>query len=80
MSFSWFTVAKFIYIIYILFTFCFNSKNLVFAFRGPIKYFESASPELGRPGDGKQTISYVQPRWETWQKYFYLLNLLFDPK
>ena len=27
-----------------------------FAFRGPIKYFESAPPELGRSGDGKGII------------------------
>ena len=31
----------------------FNSGKL-FPFRGPIKYFESALPELGRSGDGKQ--------------------------
>ena len=34
---------------------CFlTQKN--FAFRGPVKYFESAPPELGRSGDGKRTI------------------------
>ena len=33
----------------------FNSEN-IFAFRGPIKFFESAPPELGRSDDGKQTI------------------------
>ena len=32
-----------------------NSKT-IFAFKGPIKYFESTLPELGRSGDGKQTI------------------------
>ena len=30
----------------------FNSEK-VFAFRGPIKYFESAPPELHQSGDGK---------------------------
>ena len=34
--------------------FFWTSKN--FAFRGPIKYFVSVPPELGRSGDGKQTI------------------------
>ena len=33
----------------------FNSEK-VFAFRGPIKYFESAPPELHQSGDGKQKI------------------------
>ena len=33
----------------------FKSKK-VFAFRDPIKYFESAPSELGQSGDGKQTI------------------------
>ena len=28
----------------------------MFPFRGPIKYFESAPPELGQSGDDKQTI------------------------
>ena len=32
-----------------------NSKT-IFAFKGPIKYFESTLPELGRSVDGKQTI------------------------
>ena len=32
----------------------FNSKKI--AFRGSIKYFESAPPELGQSGDGKRTI------------------------
>ena len=31
------------------------------SFRGAIKYFESAPPELGRSGDGKRTICQVQP-------------------
>ena len=33
----------------------FNSEKM-FAFRGPIKYSESAPPDLGRSGDGKQII------------------------
>ena len=33
----------------------FKSKK-VFAFRDPIKYFESAPSELGRSSDGKRTI------------------------
>ena len=37
-----------------------NSK-IFFTFRGPIKYFESAPPELGRSGDGKQTTFQIQP-------------------
>ena len=32
-----------------------NSKK-VFAFKDPIKYFESAPSELGRSGDGKRKI------------------------
>ena len=31
-----------------------TQKN-IFAFRGPIKYFEPVPPELGRSGDGKRT-------------------------
>ena len=34
-------------------------KNI--AFRGSIKYFELAPPELGRSGDDKQLIFKVQP-------------------
>ena len=33
----------------------FNSEK-VFAFRGSIKYFESAPPELRQSGDGKRKI------------------------
>ena len=33
-----------------------KQKNKKIGFRGPIKYFESAVPELGRSGEGKQTI------------------------
>ena len=31
-------------------------KKKKIAFRGPVKYFEPATPELGRSGDGKQAI------------------------
>ena len=34
----------------------FFNSNFFFAFRGSIKYFESAPPELGRSGDSKRTI------------------------
>ena len=34
----------------------FLKKKSVFAFRDPVKYFESAPPKLGRSGDGKRTI------------------------
>ena len=34
---------------------------MLFTFRGPIKYFQSAPPELGWSGDGKQNTSCV--RW-----------------
>ena len=34
-----------------------NSKT-IFAFKGPIKYFESTPPELGRLVEGKQTIFF----------------------
>ena len=38
---------------------CFlTQKN--FAFRGPIKYFESAPPELGRSGDRKMN-NFLSP-------------------
>ena len=30
-----------------------------FAFRGPIKYFELAPPELGRSGDGKLHLNIL---------------------
>ena len=33
-----------------------NAKIKKIAFRGPVKYFESAPPELSRSGDGKRTI------------------------
>ena len=32
-----------------------------FAFRGPVKYFKSAPPELDRSGESKQTIFQEQP-------------------
>ena len=38
----------------------FKSKNKI-AFRGPVKYFDSAPPVLGRSGDGQRTIFQVQP-------------------
>ena len=31
----------------------FNSKKIIFAFRGPIKYFELVPAELGQLGDTK---------------------------
>ena len=31
-----------------------NLKKMFFTFRGPIKYLESAPPELGWSGEGKQ--------------------------
>ena len=34
----------------------FTQKDLFFPFRSPIKYFQSAPPELSRSGDGKQII------------------------
>ena len=37
------------------------TQNKIFASRDPIKYFESAPPELGRSDDGKRTIFQVQP-------------------
>ena len=37
----------------------FFTSNFFFAFRGSIKYFESAPPELGRSGDSKRTIFFL---------------------
>ena len=34
----------------------FLTQRFFFAFRGSIKYFELAHPELGRSGDVKRTI------------------------
>ena len=33
-----------------------KQKKKKSGFRDPIKYFESAAPELGRSGEGKRTI------------------------
>ena len=43
-------------ILCIHFIYIFLTQNKNFTFRGPIKYFESAHPELSRSGDGKRTI------------------------
>ena len=53
MPLSWLFVANFIQIMYI---FSLTQKKEKNPFRCLIKYFESASPELGLSGDGKRTI------------------------
>ena len=59
MPLSWFFVTKFIQIMYIFYLTQKKKKKKnrkKNPFRCLIKYFESASPELGLSGDGKRTI------------------------